>query len=50
MVCISGDNAYGGGALIASACDFRTMRADRGRICFPEIDLKLGLSPAMVSA
>ena len=47
VACISG-NAYGGGALIASACDFRTMRADRGRICFPEIDLKLGLSPAMV--
>ena len=47
VACISG-NACGGGALIASACDFRTMRADRGRICFPEIDLKLGLSPAMV--
>lgn len=47
VACISG-NAYGGGALMASVCDFRTMRADRGRICFPEIDLKLGLSPVMV--
>lgn len=41
-------HAYGGGALMAAACDFRVMRADRGRLCFPEIDLKLSLSPVMV--
>ncbi len=41
-------HAYGGGALMAAACDFRFMRADRGRICFPEVDLKLSLSDVMV--
>ena len=41
-------HAFGGGALIASACDFRTMRADRGFFCFPEVDLKLWLSPVML--
>lgn len=42
-------HAFGGGALIASACDFRTMRADRGFLCFPEVDLGLALSPTMVA-
>ncbi|WP_171014096.1 enoyl-CoA hydratase/isomerase family protein [Chitinivorax sp. B] len=46
VACLNG-HAYAGGALIASAFDFRTMRADRGFLCFPEIDLKLGLSPVM---
>lgn len=48
LACISG-HAYGGGALLAAACDFRTMRVDRGRLCFPEITLKLALSPVMVA-
>lgn len=34
-------NAYGGGALIAIASDFRIMRGDQGRFCFPEINIKL---------
>jgi enoyl-CoA hydratase/carnithine racemase len=46
LACIGG-HAYGGGALIASACDFRTMRADRGYFCFPEVDIKLAFTPVM---
>lgn len=34
-----GGNAYAGGAILASACDFRFMRSDRGRFCFPEVHL-----------
>jgi len=37
---ISG-NAYAGGAILASACDFRLMRADKGRFCFPEVKLTI---------
>ena len=46
IACLSG-HAYGAGALIASACDFRTMRADRGRFCFPEVDIKIPFTPIM---
>ena len=34
-------NAYAGGAIMASGMDFRFMRADRGRYCFPEITVKI---------
>ncbi|KXZ70078.1 enoyl-CoA hydratase/isomerase family protein [Acinetobacter venetianus] len=34
-------NAYAGGAILASACDFRFMRADKGRFCFPEVNLTI---------
>lgn len=47
-VAVIGGHAYGGGALLASACDFRTMRADRGYFCFPEVDLKLAFTPTML--
>lgn len=49
MPTIAGINghAYGGGALLATACDFRVMRADNGKFCFPEIDVKLVFSPYM---
>lgn len=43
-----GGHAYAGGALLASACDFRVMRSDRGWFCFPEVDLKLPLTETMV--
>lgn len=46
IACITG-HAYAGGALLAAACDFRTMRADRGRFCFPEVDIKLALTDTM---
>lgn len=40
VACING-NAYAGGAILASACDFRVMRSDRGRFCFPEVNIKI---------
>lgn len=40
-------NAYAGGALMAAALDFRYMRADRGRLCFAEINIKLSFSEVM---
>jgi enoyl-CoA hydratase/carnithine racemase len=36
-------HAFAAGAMFALAHDFRVMRADRGYVCFPEIDLGTGL-------
>lgn len=47
VACITG-NAYGGGAILATACDFRLMRADRGRFCYPEVKIRMAFTPAMV--
>lgn len=44
--CVTG-HAFGGGILIAATMDFRTMRADKGFLCFPEIDIKLPLTHVM---
>lgn len=41
-------HAFGNGTMLAGACDFRFMRADRGFMCFPEIDLGIQLSPSMI--
>lgn len=40
-------NAYAGGALLANCCDFRLMRADRGRLCYSEISIKMSFTPVM---
>jgi len=40
-------NAYAGGALLANCCDFRLMRADRGRMCYSEISIKMPFTPVM---
>jgi len=37
-------HAFAGGALLALAHDFRVMRADRGWLCLPELDLATGQS------
>jgi enoyl-CoA hydratase/carnithine racemase len=42
-------HAFAGGAMLALAHDFRLLRADRGWICLPEIDLRLALQPAMTA-
>lgn len=46
VVCMNG-NAYAGGAIIASAADFRVMRSDRGRFCYPEVNIHIPFTPMM---
>lgn len=41
-------NCYAGGAILASACDFRFMREDRGRFCFSEVNIKIPFTQVMV--
>ena len=41
-------HAFGNGAMLAGACDFRFMRADRGFFCLPEIDLGIQFAPSMI--
>ncbi len=42
-------HVFGMGALVALACDYRYMRADRGYLCLPEIDLKVVIPAGMMS-
>jgi enoyl-CoA hydratase/carnithine racemase len=42
-------HAFGAGAFLATACDYRFMNAHRGYFCFPEIDLKMDFLPGVFS-
>lgn len=42
-------HAFGNGALLACACDFRMMNMDRGFFCFPEVDLGIPFLPGMTA-
>lgn len=42
-------NCYAGGAIMASVCDFRLMREDKGRFCFSEVKIKMPFTPAMLA-
>ena len=46
IACITG-HCMAGGAILASAMDFRLMRADRGWFAFTEIDVNIPLSPIL---
>ena len=40
-------HAFGDGAIMTCACDFRMMRSDRGYFCFPEVDVNIPFMPGM---
>jgi enoyl-CoA hydratase/carnithine racemase len=42
-------HAFGAGAMLAMAHDWRLMRSDRGYLCFPEVDIKIPFTPGMAA-
>jgi enoyl-CoA hydratase/carnithine racemase len=42
-------HAFGDGSIMACACDFRFMKADRGFFCFPEVDVNIPFLPGMIA-
>jgi enoyl-CoA hydratase/carnithine racemase len=48
LAAVSG-HAFGAGAMIAMAHDWRIMRADRGYLCFPEVDIRIPFTPGMAA-
>lgn len=48
IAAVSG-HAFGNGAILACAADFRMMRTDRGYFCFPEVDLSIPFLPGMLA-
>lgn len=42
-------HTFGDGSIMACACDFRFMKADRGFFCFPEIDISIPFLPGMLA-
>ncbi len=42
-------HAFGDGAIMACACDFRMMSSDRGYFCFPEVDVNIPFMPGMLA-
>lgn len=42
-------HAFGAGAMLAMAHDYRVMRTDRGYFCFPEVDIRIPFTPGMAA-
>ena len=42
-------HAFGAGAMLAIAHDYRIMRSDRGYYCFPEVDIPIPFTPGMAA-
>ncbi|HZQ31312.1 MAG TPA: enoyl-CoA hydratase/isomerase family protein [Mycobacterium sp.] len=42
-------HAFGAGAMLAMAHDFRVMREDRGYFCFPEADIRIPFTEGMAA-
>jgi Delta3-Delta2-enoyl-CoA isomerase len=42
-------HAFGAGAMLALAHDYRVMRADRGFFCLPEVDIRIPFSTGMAA-
>ena len=42
-------HAFGAGAMLAMAHDYRVMRTDRGYVCFPEVDIDLHFTEGMAA-
>lgn len=42
-------HAFGAGAMLAMAHDYRVMREDRGFFCFPEVDIHIPFTPGMAA-
>src|SRR3954470_10965147 len=40
-------HAFGAGAMLAMAHDYRVMRTERGYFCFPEVDIHIPFTPGM---
>ncbi len=41
-------HTFGNGSILACACDYRFMKADRGFMCFPEVDINIPFLPGML--
>lgn len=48
-IAVLNGHAFGAGAMLAMAHDFRIMREDRGYFCFPEADIRIPFTPGMAA-